>query len=266
MRGLVVHSYRIHSHLDWQDTDQWLESDDVSIRLAWAGGRLVGVMGTSSPLHHTCWLRLAAVHDDVEPQPVLNSLWADLAYELRALTVHTVALLVLRDWIARYAPELGFRYQEDIVTLRRANLPPPDLEATDLTIRATTPDDIETMTRIDQAAFTPPWQLTISELRQAERASAICTVALRENALLGYQLSTLYFDGAHLARLAVDPSAQGRGVGRALLIDLLQRLDRRSIHSATVNTQASNTRSQRLYAGFGFERNGYDLPVWFAKL
>jgi RimJ/RimL family protein N-acetyltransferase len=38
------------------------------------------------------------------------------------------------------------------------------------------------------------------------------------------------------------------------------------VRSLTVNTQASNHRSQRLYLRYGFERNGYDLGVWQAHL
>jgi hypothetical protein len=34
----------------------------------------------------------------------------------------------------------------------------------------------------------------------------------------------------------------------------------------TVNTQITNVRSQHLYTGYGFERTGYDLPVWMVKL
>jgi RimJ/RimL family protein N-acetyltransferase len=30
----------------------------------------------------------------------------------------------------------------------------------------------------------------------------------------------------------------------------------------SVNTQAHNLASQRLYRHFGFRRNGYDPPVW----
>ena len=55
-------------------------------------------------------------------------------------------------------------------------------------------------------------------------------------------------------------------MARTLLIDLLSRFERRGVLSMTVNTQASNTRSQRLYTGFGFERTGYDLPVWMVEI
>ena len=133
-------------------------------------------------------------------------------------------------------------------------------------IRLTQPEDLPTLIAVDHAAFAPLWQMDKNEIRQAERISAACTVAEIGGKMVGYQLSTLYFDGAHLARLAVIPALQGRGIARALLADVLKRFERRGVRSMTVNTQASNVRSQRLYTGFGFERNGYDLPVWIAHL
>ena len=91
-------------------------------------------------------------------------------------------------------------------------------------------------------------------------------MAVQNDAIIGYQISTVYRDGAHLARLAVDPAVQGQGVGKALLADTLRRFFRRGVYSMTVNTQASNGRSQRLYHQFNFERNGNDLPVWSIRL
>jgi ribosomal protein S18 acetylase RimI-like enzyme len=174
-----------------------------------------------------------------------------------------VALLLVRNWITTYAQVLGFRFLEEIVTFRRPPLPIPlDAPPPGLSIRLTTPDDLPVILSVDNHAFAPPWQMEHDELRAAMRISACCTVAEMHGEIIGYQLSTLYFDGAHLARLAVVPEAQGTGIARSLLIDLLHRFARRSVHSMTVNTQSSNTRSQHLYTGFGFERTGYDLPVW----
>ena len=67
-----------------------------------------------------CWLRLAAVADDMQPAPVLHALWAALQPELNELGIRQIAVLILRDWIVRHLPEIGFTYAEDIVTLRRA--------------------------------------------------------------------------------------------------------------------------------------------------
>ncbi|MFN8451789.1 MAG: GNAT family N-acetyltransferase [Anaerolineae bacterium] len=268
VRDLLFRGYRTHTHLDWQETDQWLEDGErYPARLAWQNMRLQGILATSEPLNHTCWLRLAAVNDHADAQAMLSLLWEDLTPELRMFGVQTVALLMVRNWIAPYATKLGFHYTEEIITFRRAQTdtpkdPPPD----GLTIRLATPDDLPTIRAVDNSAFAAPWQMDGEELRQAQRISASCTVAQIDGDVVGYQLSTLYFDGAHLARLAVKPEAQGRGVARSLLIDVLQRFARRNVHSMTVNTQLSNVRSQHLYTGFGFERTGYDLPVWMVEL
>jgi [ribosomal protein S18]-alanine N-acetyltransferase len=259
---LLFHSQSVHTHLDWHETDQWLDTQQVPMRLAWQNGRLTGLIAMSNPLNGTCWIRLAAVQDYVNQATVLQALWDDIIIELRAQGVHLVALLAVRDWITDHVAELGFHYVEDIITLARAGQNIPEPRPHQLTLRAAEPYDLETMARVDQTAFIPPWQLAPDELRQAYRISSSCTVALHEGKLVGYQLSTLYFDGAHLARLAVLPHMQGRGIGGVLLGDTLARFFRRGVYSMTLNTQASNLQSQRLYRRFGFRPNGYDLPYW----
>jgi len=266
VRDLLFHSQSVHTHLDWHETDQWLDTQQVPMRLAWQNGRLIGLTATSAPLNNTCWIRLAAVQDFIDQGAVLRAMWSDLVVELRALDVQLAALLGVRDWIVEYAPDLGFHYVEDIITLARGGQELPEPLPHRLTIRSAELYDLETMARVDQEAFTPPWQLAFDELRQAYRISASCTVALQDRQIVGYQLSTLYFDGAHLARLAVLPEFQGTGIGGTLLGDVLQRFFRRSVYSMTLNTQASNLPSQRLYRRFGFRPNGYDLPYWESTL
>lgn len=267
VRDLLSRNFYSHTHLDWQDTDQWLDNEGAPIRLAWQHNRLIGVLATSAPLNNTCWIRLAAVLDHSALTPTLKTLWSDLRLELKALGVHTAAWLMIRDWPEQCAGEMGFGFSEEIVTLRRANqTAPPDMFSEDITIRSARMEDLSTMAQVDQAAFAPPWQMTLSDLRQAERVSANCTVALHQGRIVGYQLSTLYFDGAHLARLAVAPQMQGKGVGSALLTEVLRYFARRGVYAMTVNTQASNEASQRLYQRYGFRHNGYNLPVWLARI
>lgn len=267
VRDLLFHSNLVHTHLDWHDADAWIESSEATARLAWHRGQLVGVMGFSQPVNGACWVRLAAVREFFyDHESVLCELWDDLVKEVKPQGVELVALLVVRDWISRYAPALGFSYVEDIVTLARAGETIPPYRPGGPIIRAAEIRDLEQLWEIDVSAFTTPWQLSRDEIRQAYRIASSCTVAVLNDELVGYQLSTLYFDGAHLARLAVSPHIQGAGVGGALLGDLLQRFFRRGVYMMTVNTQASNLRSRSLYSRFGFEPNGYDLPFWLARL
>ncbi|MCC6803141.1 MAG: GNAT family N-acetyltransferase [Anaerolineae bacterium] len=268
VRDLLFRGYRTHTHLDWQETDQWLDDGErCPARLAWQNGRLQGILATSEALNQTCWLRVAAVSDRADAQSILTLLWDDLLPELRANGIKTVSLLVIRSWITSYVTRLGFQQAEEIITLRRAQKELAKSEPPDgMTIRLAETEDLPRILKIDNSAFAAPWQMSSDELRQALRIAASCTLAEMNGDIVGYQLSTLYFDGAHLARLAVAPQAQGIGVARTLLTDVLQRFARRNVHSMTVNTQLSNVRSQHLYANFGFERTGYDLPVWMVRL
>jgi GNAT superfamily N-acetyltransferase len=265
---MLFRSFHVHTHLDWHEASEWLDTQDALIRLAWEDQRLTGMMATSIPLNATCWIRVAAVQDWLPPQGVLETLWASIRAELRARGVQSVSILIINDWLLNYVGALGFRYEELVVTLQRSGrtLPTPRPPTVATTIRAAELQELKTIADIDQAAFPPPWQMTLNDLRQAHRISASCTVALVDGAIAGYQLSTLFRDSAHLARLAVLPALQDRGIGAALLDDLIRRFLRRGIQSMTVNTQKDNFRSQHLYRRYNFARNGYDLPVWQTHL
>jgi ribosomal-protein-alanine N-acetyltransferase len=267
VQDILFRARRVHTHLDWHETQPWLESQYQPImRLAWQNWRLVGLLAASQPLNHSAWVRLLALDDRVNGD-LLPILWETVAGELRGMTVERVGLLTATDdWIEPYLESLGFHYVEDVVTLARSgdHLPPPRPNRLD--IRAAEPEDLGALVTVDHAAFAPPWQLAEDELRQAHRIASTCTLAWLDGAAVGYQLSTLYLDGAHLARLAVMPDLQGEGIGGALLGDALQRFFRRYVYHMTVNTQATNLQSQRLYTRFGFSRTGYDLPYWEAVL
>lgn len=263
---LLFRNYQVHTHLDWQDVTDWLHNGAGLVRLAWQGPRLMGVLGVAAPLNRTSWFRLAAVHDRASGGAVMAALWEVVAAELRAQGTESVSVLVTRAWVEQHVAELGFSFSEEIITLRRdGDLLPPSTPH-ELHVRLVTPADYDDICQLDHRAFEPPWQLSSPEMRLVGRVAVVFTVALLDERIIGYQVCTLYRDGAHLARLAVDPECQGQGVGRVLLADVLARFFRRRVYTMTVNTQESNLRSRRLYTRFGFQRNGYDLPVWTIRL
>lgn len=264
---LIFRSSLAYTHLDWQEVGQWLDARQAIIRLAWQQNRIVGVMATSLSLNNTCWLRVVSVSNAVSPESIMMGLWNDLRTELQREGIRCVAVLVLDDWLLPYLPGMGFSYQEDIITLARTSKPLEAAKSPNVTIRSASLDDLDETAAVDQGAFVAPWQMSLQDIRQAARIAAVYTVATDDRGkILGYQLSTLYHQNGHLARLAVLPEAQGQGIGSILLDDLIQRFARRQIKLITVNTQESNHRSQRLYLRYGFQRNGYDLPVWMTTL
>lgn len=273
VRELLFRSYRSHTHLDWRESDQWLDEERAPIKLAYSGRRLIGILGVSEPINGECWIRMAAVadttaHDNSDSLPAMEALWTAVRADLRAMNVRRVALLMLRDWLGDTLTALGFRDHEWVVTLRRVDpQPPPEAILTNgIIIRAAEPTDSTTILGIDHAAFGPLWRMTYSDLRAAMRMAASCSVAVQGDMVIGYQLSTMYFDGSHLARLAVLPDQQSRGIGGLLVSDVLRRFQRRGVLSMTVNTQLSNEQSQRVYRRLGFERNGYDMRVCVTDL
>jgi GNAT superfamily N-acetyltransferase len=77
-------------------------------------------------------------------------------------------------------------------------------------------------------------------------------VARNESGIIGYAVCGRAGHRGYVQRLAVDPAAQGRGVGAALLVDGLRWLRRWGARDALVNTQVGNDRSLRLYQRSGF--------------
>lgn len=264
--SLMFYSRLVHTHLDWYQVGHWLDSEPHHVHLMYEDKHLAGVMGVNSSVSGIGWVRLVAIQQRSEATRVMNLLWRSLLPTLIAEGMHTISILVINPWLLNCLGELAFSYLEDVVTLQRGDQPLPEIPVTDVQVRNGYLEDIAEIAAVDHAAFDPAWQLSTRELRQAQRQAASSTIAVYDGQVVGYQLSTKHQNSGHLARLAVHPAIQGKRVGSALLHHLLENMAYRGVRSMTVNTQASNTFSQRLYQRYGFFRNGYDIPIWQAKI
>jgi ribosomal protein S18 acetylase RimI-like enzyme len=126
--------------------------------------------------------------------------------------------------------------------------------------------DLPAVQALDAAAFDPIWQQSQEMLEAAFRQAAIATVAEGSDGLVGYQISTAGVGGGHLARLAIHPRAQRRGIGYALVHDLLTQFVRRGTLQVTVNTQDDNLASLALYKKAGFHPTGESYPIFQVHL
>ncbi|MFE3073673.1 GNAT family N-acetyltransferase [Streptomyces sp. NPDC059247] len=68
---------------------------------------------------------------------------------------------------------------------------------------------------------------------------------------------------ADLEKIAVDPAAQGLGVGRALTAALISDAGRAGIEVLTLDARGDNTHALRLYRSLGFSEYGR-LPAFVA--
>jgi ribosomal-protein-alanine N-acetyltransferase len=83
--------------------------------------------------------------------------------------------------------------------------------------------------------------------------------------LLGYAgLAVNPPDEAWVQTIAVRRDAQRRGIGRALLAELLAEAERRGARRILLEVAVTNAPAQKLYAAYGFEpvgvRKGYYQP------
>ncbi len=260
--NLSYYSQWTHKHLDWYKTGQWIDREECIIYLAWQDDKLVGYIGLSLPLHGASWIRLLGIRDGCVPRPIIEQLWRAVEVHCLRMGINKFAVLMVTHWLAAYMGGLGFNYLEDIVTLNRTKQVLPEMPTSPVKVYSANSDDLSMITKVDHLAFRPPWQMSRQDLWQAFRISASATVALLDDEIVGYQISTRNRAVGHLARLAVMPNRQGKRIGSMLLYELLNRFDRRGIKSVTVNTQVSNESSHRLYSHYGFHHNGFDLAVW----
>ncbi len=171
--------------------------------------------------------------------------------------------LFCSEWLDQLLGTNGFTSHQAIVMLERDGVPPDRKTLpTESSLRAMLPYDLPAVAELDAAAFAMLWQNSLPALERAYPQAIWATVAEQEGQLVGYQLSTRNQMGIHLARLAVLPSFQRRGVGYALVADLIQKAGQHGISRMSVNTQSDNATSQALYQSLGFHQTNDRFPVY----
>jgi ribosomal-protein-alanine N-acetyltransferase len=269
--GEVERASRRHLHLDWQILPEMLRSDDFRCRVVRQGGRIRSVVGASAQASawHTervAWIRLLLPGDHARSEPSLDHLWDTLRADLKAEGISQVGLLALEPWVEQLVSHWGFEHANSVITLmrRRGSIPVPAAGA--LRVREITQDDLDAVAALDGLAFDPFWHHSRAGLETAWKQAATFTVLENDGELLGYQLSTWHIDSGHLARLAVRPDSQGQGLGGLLVGEMLRFFDARRVSQITVNTQADNFASQRLYQRLGFEPADHSVDFWTTSL
>lgn len=250
----------VHRHLDWRSSLEWLGEPDFWILERDGDMQAVFACPPDPPL--VAWVRLFASSAHINPDAAWERLFEHALQNLRRKLPATLAAISLHDWFERLLVRQGWSIHQQIVTLSwNGDLPAIPNQLSNAILRPIVPEDIPEVTRIDNLAFEPLWQLSDLALKQAYEQSAFATLMEIDGQIVAYQISTATSFSAHLARLAVLPDLHGKGLGYALVFDLLKHLERLNIWSVTVNTQHDNHSSQALYQRLGFTFTGDQFPV-----
>ena len=229
--------------------------------------KIKAMMAVTPECPEAAWLRFFHAARDGQHGKNFKALLSQAKMALHAIGALSLFSLAPYDWLERLLTDEGFTPTDKIVTLQRNT---PEVISRwnnqELIIREMTHRDLAAVEAIDVAAFEPAWRLNRASMVKTYNLSAWHSVALLEGKIVGYQMSTSAFDTAHLARLAVDPRWQRRGVGHRLVQDMFETFSAIGVRSFSVNTQDSNHQSLSLYHSLCFEREDRDILVMSANL
>jgi ribosomal-protein-alanine N-acetyltransferase len=112
------------------------------------------------------------------------------------------------------------------------------------------PDDLEEAGALESRVYSQPWPHNVfdEELAQPSRRYLAVTVG---GALAGYGGVMLVDEEAHVTTVVVDPERRNVGIGRRLMVELVDAALAGGARSLTLEVRASNTAAQALYRRFG---------------
>ncbi len=121
---------------------------------------------------------------------------------------------------------------------------------------------------IDRRAFAAPWGNDRTALADILHATPSCRIrsVVVGRTMSGFAITGVAGRTGYLQRLAVDPSAQRLGLGRALVADSLAWMHRRGARHAMVNTAFDNVAAIALYEAFGFRQRDDSLVILELRL
>jgi ribosomal-protein-alanine N-acetyltransferase len=259
--NLMHFSPTIHRHLDWRYPLDWIGSPPFFVLEN--QGQIISALACPPDPPSMAWVRLFVNSGKLPLDESWRTLWNVARLDLALKQGFTVAAIVLQDWYRSLLIASGFFNRQSIVMLERDAQVSLDISLpAGFLIRGMLQFDLPAVADVDAVAFEPLWQNSLPSLERAYPQAVLATVAEADGQILGYQLSTRNPLGAHLARLAVRPEMQGRGLGRALIADLIQQAERHGMYHLTVNTQSDNLSSLALYKKIGFSETGERYPVY----
>jgi ribosomal-protein-alanine N-acetyltransferase len=120
--------------------------------------------------------------------------------------------------------------------------------------------DINAVHEIERMSFSTPWpSYAFEQELTGNRLARYVVARVAEGAterVVGFAGIWLMVDDAHITTFGVHPGWRRQGVGRRLLLRLVELAVEIGARRMTLEVRASNAAAQALYAGFGFVVSG----------
>ena len=260
LASLIHFSTFVHRHLDWRSPLDWIGHPPYYALES--NGRLIASLACSPDLPEIAWVRVFVCSTAISAQNAWELLWPPVEEDLNTQDVRSLSAIPIQKWFRELLEENGFKRLHNIVTLAWDNNNPIEKPAMPgYSLRIMRSSDLPLVEQIDTRSFEPLWRHSSELIELAFSQAAIATVAEMDGEVVGYQITTAAQYGGHLGRLAVDPKAQRRGIGFALLTDLQSRFQDGEAR-LSVNTHDNNEKSLGLYYKAGFSKTSEIYPVY----
>jgi len=123
-------------------------------------------------------------------------------------------------------------------------------------IRTATLTDTAAMLAVEQAATAFPWTASLFESCFGERYFNAVLTAGQSNDIVGFYVGEFIAGQASLFDIAVHPTAQGNGYGKALLEHFIDAAMAKNAFECWLEVRASNEKAIALYQQAGFVQTG----------
>jgi ribosomal-protein-alanine N-acetyltransferase len=116
--------------------------------------------------------------------------------------------------------------------------------------------DIPAVHEIERRSFSTPWPAYAFEQELTGNRLARYEVARAAGVVVGFAGVWLMVDEAHITTFGVHPDWRRQGVGRRLMLRMLELANELGARRLTLEVRVSNRAAQALYRAFGFEVTG----------
>lgn len=264
LANLIHFSTNVHRHLDWQAPLDWFGHSPYLV--AERNDKIISTLVCPPDPPEVAWIRLFAASTEITTGEAWDHLWPAALDSLAHQQECHIAAIPIQRWFRQLLEHNQFTHAHNIVMLTwESGFKLPSANHPPVSIRPMRPEDLPSICDVDCAAFGFVWRNSLESLKIAFNQAIIATVAEDGDGIVGYQISTPTPIGGHLARLAVLPNVQHKGIGYTIVRDLLIQFEQRKVWRVTVNTQEDNVASLKLYEKAGFSRSGEEYPVYLYK-
>jgi len=132
------------------------------------------------------------------------------------------------------------------VSAARQRLPPR--------LRAMGTADLARVVEIEQQAYSYPWSAGV--FRDCLLAGYAGFVLEERGVILAYAIMSVAAGEAHVLNICVCPDAQGEGLGRRMMLALLEHGRQAGVDRVLLEVRPSNAIARRLYESLGFVEIG----------